>query len=189
MIGLKNVTKAFDGKPVFSDATVLFPDGETTNIMGASGCGKTTLLRLLAGLTEADSGTVLKPSAVAFVFQEDRLCEDFSAVANIRLVTGNRLSREAILRELAALGLDEDSALAPIKTFSGGMKRRVAIARAVLFDASVVLLDEAFKGLDAALRDTVIAYVREKTRGRTVLNVTHSEEEAALLGGAIWKME
>ena len=189
MIGLKNVTKAFDGKTVFSDATVLFPDGETTNIMGASGCGKTTLLRLLAGLTDVDSGTVLKPKSVAFVFQEDRLCEDFSAVANIRLVTGNRLSREAILQEFAVLGLDEDSALAPVKTLSGGMKRRVAIARAVLADAPVVLLDEAFKGLDAALRDTVIAYVSEKTKGRTVLNVTHSEEEAALLGGVIWKME
>ena len=188
MIGLKNVTKSFDGKIVLSDLTVLFPEGETTNIMGVSGCGKTTLLRLLAGLTNADGGAVEKPKSVAFVFQEDRLCEDFSAVANIRLVTGGRLSREAILRELAALGLSEDSALAPVRTLSGGMKRRVAIARAVLADAPVVLLDEAFKGLDAALRDTVIAYVRKKTQGRTVLNVTHSAEEATLLGGAIWKM-
>lgn len=189
MIGLQNVTKAFDGKTVLSDRTVLFPEGETTNIMGPSGCGKTTLLRLLAGLLEADGGTVEKPSAVAFVFQEDRLCEDFSAVANIRLVTGRKLSREAILRELATLGLEEDSALAPVKTLSGGMKRRVAIARALLSDAPVVLLDEAFKGLDTALRDSVIAYVRKKTQGRTVLNVTHSEEEAALLGGTIWKMD
>ncbi|MBQ7523787.1 MAG: ATP-binding cassette domain-containing protein [Oscillospiraceae bacterium] len=188
MIGLRNVTKSFDGKTVFADTTVSFPEGKTTNIMGASGCGKTTLLRLLAGLLHADSGTVEKPSAVAFVFQEDRLCEDFSAVANIRLVTGSRLSREAILRELAALGLAEDSALAPVRTLSGGMKRRVAIARAVLADAPVVLLDEAFKGLDAALRETVIAYVRKKTAGRTVLNVTHSEDEAGLLGGEIWRM-
>ena len=97
---------------------------------GPSGLGKTTLLRCVAGLETPDAGAVTGvPRRLGYVFQEDRLCDNFSAVANIRLVTGRTLPEKAILQHLEELGLS-DSVRLPVSQLSGGMRRRVAIARA-----------------------------------------------------------
>jgi NitT/TauT family transport system ATP-binding protein len=86
-IRIKNISKAYGDKQVLNHISKEFPSGETTVIMGASGCGKTTLLRILLGLEKADSGEVTgMPERVAVLFQEDRLCEDVSAYENIALV-------------------------------------------------------------------------------------------------------
>ncbi len=181
-IRIEKLCKSYGENRVLSDFSAVFPEGKTSCVMGASGCGKTTLLRILLGLEKPDSGEILGlPDPISAVFQEDRLAEPFSAVANLSLVTGKRISRDILRAHLSALGLS-DSLDKPVRELSGGMRRRVAIARAVLYDAPLVLLDEPFKGLDGETKKTVMDYVRESCAGKTVILVTHDEAEAAYLG-------
>ena len=150
---------------------------------GPPGLGKTTLLRCVAGLERPESGSITGvPERLGYVFQEDRLCGVFSAVANVRLATGRALPEAEILRHLEELGL-AGSARRPVSQLSGGMRRRVAIARAVCAGPRLLLLDEAFKGLDDQCRRDTVAYIRRHTPGASLLCVTHDPEEAALLGG------
>ena len=150
---------------------------------GPPGLGKTTLLRCVAGLERPESGSITGvPERLGYVFQEDRLCGVFSAVANVRLATGRALPEAEILRHLEELGL-AGSARRPVSQLSGGMRRRVAIARAVCAGPRLLLLDEAFKGLDEQCRRDTVAYIRRHTPGASLLCVTHDPEEAALLGG------
>lgn len=181
-IVLENINKSFDEKSVLSGLSMRFCGGRTTCVMGRSGCGKTTLMRIIAGLEKPDSGTVTGvPEKVGYVFQEDRLCEDFSAVRNIRLVTGHSMHRHEIASVLERLGIDSADISRPVSEFSGGMKRRVALARAVCFRPDLLILDEPFKGLDGELKMKAIEFVKENTAGRTVICVTHDPAEAALL--------
>ena len=178
-----DVCKSYGSKPVFRNFNLTVEPGETVILMGKSGCGKTTLLHLAAGLRKPDAGTITGvPERLSMVFQEDRLCEEFSPIWNIRLVA-DRPEEEIrpLLRELG-LAAEADS---PVETLSGGMKRRVAIARAVLYDGELLLLDEAYRGLDGeTLRETV-ACVRRRSAGKTILCATHDETVAELLGGRI----
>lgn len=177
-IEIRNIYKAYDDKQVLSDLSLSIAKGKVTCITGPSGCGKTTLLRIMAGLEKADSGTVENEKAnVAFVFQEDRLAEDFSALSNVRLATGKRVDTEVIRRHLEELGL-EGHIDRPVRELSGGMKRRVSIARAVCYDADILFMDEPFKGLDAKLKIEVMDYVKRHTETKTVIFVTHDRTEA-----------
>ena len=182
-IELKNISIKFGENTVLDNFSCSFPHGKITCIEGKSGCGKTTLMNIIAGLVKADSGEMTGvPEKISFVFQEDRLCEDFSAVSNIRLVCGKKMSKKQIIGHLTELGLENDLKK-PVREFSGGMKRRVAIARAICYDADCILLDEPFKGLDEALRRDTMDYVMRHTKGKTVICVTHDKAETAYLGG------
>lgn len=186
---VKDLCKRFGAQPVLSHFSAVFPAGRVSVLMGPSGCGKTTLASILLGLITPDGGHIAGISArKAAVFQEDRLCEDFSAVSNIRLVTGRALPAAEIESCLAQLGL-ADSMYRPVRELSGGMRRRVAIARALLAISSWIIMDEPFKGLDAATRAEVMAAVRARTQGKTILLITHDPYEAAAFGGHIIKME
>ena len=174
----KDLCKSFGELLVTDSFTHTFPDGSTTVIMGASGCGKSTLLALLMGIIPPDSGTVsgndVKLSAV---FQEDRLCENLTVLANLKLVLPGKPDRAMLERELAAIGLS-GCGDKPVRTLSGGMKRRTALLRALLAEHDILFLDEPFKGLDEETKHSVMGYTREKTAGTTVIMVTHSREEA-----------
>ena len=173
-----NVRKSYGQKVVLSDFSADFAEGRITAVMGPSGCGKTTLLRLLLGLEQPDSGEITrKGGAVAAVFQEDRLSEPLSAVANVRLVRP-ALSRASARGLLAELGLSEEDVTKSVSTLSGGMRRRVALARAIAADADTVVLDEPFSALDEATKASVMMAVKEHLRGKTVLLVTHDAKEA-----------
>ncbi len=192
MISIKlcNVSKSYGGLEVFSNLSFSMEAGRVYCLMGPSGCGKTTLLRLVLGLEAPDSGTILaEPSPMpvpgkripcSAVFQENRLCEAFSPLENLRLTSDRAYSRAQLFRELCRL-LPEESVVRPVRTLSGGMKRRVAIARSLLAPSRALLMDEPFTGLDAATKQTVIRYILEKQEGRLLLVATHQQEDALLL--------
>lgn len=185
---VKNLRLSFGERRVLWDFSARFAAGRTSLIMGPSGCGKTTLLRALMGLLPPDGGSIEGvPPRKSAVFQEDRLCEDFTLLSNVRLAAGKRVSRAAALEALSELGL-EGEADKKAGELSGGMKRRAALARAVLCDADILFLDEAFKGLDGETRRQAMDYLIRHTAGKTLIAVTHDEAEAACLGGEVLRM-
>jgi NitT/TauT family transport system ATP-binding protein len=188
-VKVSGLWKRFGDKQVLAGFEALFPAGQTSVIMGPSGCGKTTLLQILMGFVHPERGHVTGlPAHKSAVFQEDRLCEGFSALANVRIVCRKMVSEVTMTDHLERVGLS-GSLDQPVRELSGGMRRRVAIVRAMLAPADIVLLDEPFKGLDETTRDMVLAYVAAHTEGRTVIAVTHSPWEAAALGGRILQMK
>lgn len=186
-ITIDKLNKAYGDKQVLRDFSLNIPLGETTVIMGPSGCGKTTLLNILLGFLTPDSGKIQHlPEKISAVFQEDRLCEDFSALSNVSMVLQEKSQKPAELLKKLGLGAELHK---PVRTLSGGMKRRVAIARALCYDGDLLILDEAFKGLDEETRQAVLDVVRRETVGKTVIAVTHDPEEARFLSENIIRME
>lgn len=181
---IQHLCKSFDGKVVLDHVSLTLESGGTACLMAPSGRGKTTLLRCIAGLETPDSGQITDlPERIAYVFQEDRLCDGFSAVDNIRLVTGKALGESEIRRHLEVLRL-AGSLDQPVRELSGGMRRRVVISRAVCFGADLLLLDEPFKGLDDEARQQTADYILRHRGAAAILCVTHDREDAAALGGA-----
>lgn len=184
-IVIKNLNKSFGDKHVLRDFSAVFPNGGLSCLMGRSGCGKTTLLNILLGLIKADSGSVEgMPELVSCVFQEDRLCDDFSAYTNVRMVCKGKTKRNDIVRDLAELGLVED-AYKRVSELSGGMRRRVAIARAFAVQSDMVIMDEPLKGLDEKTKLITAEYIKKRLVGRSAIMVTHDESEVALMGGEL----
>ena len=167
---LNELTKAYDGKNVVDAITAEYYPGEIYYFDSPSGSGKTTLFRLIAGLEKPDCGNVEgNITSIGYLFQEDRLCEEYSAVKNIELITGSKFVAQEALKEL----LDAEDIEKPCKELSGGMKRRVALVRAMISGADVILLDEPYNGLDEENRTKVTAYVENRGRGSIVLIATH----------------
>ncbi len=189
-ITVSDLSKSYGGNKVFERFSGEFPAGKITAVMGASGCGKTTLISLLTGLLKPDGGCVnITPADAGFsaVFQEDRLCENLTVTANIRLVCGDRRSSAEIEQTLERLGLSGWGDK-PVRELSGGMKRRAALARALLADYGVIMLDEPFKGLDEATKAQVMSYCREMLEGKTAVLVTHDSEECQALADKVIKL-
>lgn len=182
-IKLTNISKTFGDKQIFDKLNLLIKEKSTVALMGASGCGKTTLLRIIAGLEKADGGTVFSDNKISYLFQEDRLCEDFSVISNIKFVIKD-FNREKTVEILKNLGIS-DTADKKVKELSGGMKRRVAIARALAVQYDVLILDEPFKGLDEELKKGIIEFIKDYNKDKTVIMVTHDLEEAKQMGGKI----
>lgn len=185
-IALAHVSKRFGGKAVFDDYSLNLPLGGRTCLMGPSGCGKTTLVRLLAGLEQPDAGRVSAPRPLSLVFQEDRLLAHLSALQNLLLVCGKPGEEEARAL-LGALGL-ADAGGKPVRQFSGGMQRRVALARALLVPFSLLLLDEPFKGLDEESKARAARLILKRCEGKTLLMVSHDAAEASLLRADIIRL-
>lgn len=183
-IVITGLCKSYGDKTVLKDFSVTLPGDRAVALMGRSGAGKTTLARLLLGLESKDAGHIEGlPAFIAAVFQEDRLIESATAEGNLRFALGN-LPQKKVLDGLTRLDLG-DSLSIPVAEFSGGMRRRVAILRAVYSRAPYLILDEPFKGLDEETRRVTAAFIRENLEGRGMLLITHDEAEAALLGASV----
>lgn len=169
VIRMDNVEKSFGDCVVLKGCSAVYEPGGTYYLTSPSGSGKTTRLHLLAGLLEPDAGEITAPSSVGMVFQEDRLCEDYDAVKNVELVTGDRERAKQALLEL----LPPEALHKPCLQLSGGMKRRVAIVRAAESGAEALLLDEPFTGLDAGTRERAGEYIERHRAGRTLIVATH----------------
>ena len=183
-ISLKDIKKSYGEKQIFDGLNLEFVEGEVNCLMGRSGCGKTTLLNLIMGIDKDYSGEIKGlPAHLGVVFQENRLCEDFSVLSNIRMVCDNADPGE-IQANLDAVGLG-DNLRTPVKDLSGGMKRRVALVRAILSRGDLLILDEPFKGLDDDTIKSVADYLLAGRKKRTVIMVTHDPEEVNMLGGRL----
>ena len=169
---LKNIYKSFDGTEVLRDFTLEIADGEHVALMGKSGKGKTTILNIIMGFEAPDCGEMDLPKKISTVFQEDRLSEDFSAISNVCLMTGNKEIAKEILDKL---GIESKKY---VNTMSGGQKRRVALARCLSRTAKLYIFDEALKGLDEKTKVVAMKVIKEYTCGRSVLFVTHDISEA-----------
>ncbi len=184
---VSDLKKSYGNKVVLNGFSHKFPYGKVTAVTGQSGCGKSTLLSVIMGLLPPDSGTVQCPEPISAVFQEDRLCENLTSSANIRLVTGKNYGLREIAEQLSRIGLDgcENKA---VRELSGGMKRRVALLRALMADYEVLFLDEPFKGLDNETKKLVMEYSKEKIKGKTVIFVTHDAAERDFLSHEVIEM-
>lgn len=187
-VTLLRISKSYGTQHVFDNVSASFEHSRIHAIMGASGQGKTTLLRLIAGLEQPDEGRIEGMAGLrrAAVFQEDRLCENLSVAANVRMPHPDLkgVERQTFLERcealLAAMALP-DCLARPVHELSGGMKRCVAIARAVMAEADVLFFDEPLKGLDPAGSALVLEAIDPLLDGKTVFWSTHREEELALL--------
>ena len=187
---LSHISKSFGGTAVLSDfSCVLRPD--ITCLMAPSGAGKTTLLRILMGLEQPDSGCIEGLSALRLsaVFQEDRLLEQLNWRENLRFVLGSAFDEEDAQNLLCRLGLEPLDDSKPVSSYSGGMRRRLALTRALLVPFDLLLLDEPFTGLDAENRARAVDCVRALAAGKLVLLVTHEEADVQALSARVLRFQ
>ena len=176
-IVLENIYKEFKDKCIFERANYIFKDKNISFILGPSGVGKTTLLKILMGLETIENGKIkgIDNRKISAVFQEDAFCEEMSCINNIRLVRRN-IDREKLENYFKKMDM-LDYIDRPVKNLSGGMKRRLAIIRAMAYNGDTYIMDEPFKGLDEETKKTVIDFLLENIREKTVIIVTHDLEE------------
>ena len=205
-IEFRKVTKAFDRVKVIEDLDLVIPDGKFTVLVGASGCGKTTLLRMIAGIGPATSGQVLLDGKditdmapgkrdIAMVFQNYAIYPTMSVRENIEFgLKNNKVPKEERLRRItevaASVGLTEYLDRKP-STLSGGQRQRIALARAMVKQPKVFLMDEPLSNLDAKLRasmrtELIELHERLKT---TFVYVTHDQVEAMAMADMIVLMD
>lgn len=183
MIRVRNLSKSFGEKTLFSDLSFDLAAGEHLSVSAPSGVGKTTLLRILCGLEKADGGTVegILPQSVAYLFQEPRLFPSLTVLENVTCIHPDPKKAEGECRELLAqLGLSEALSQYP-RELSGGMKQRVALARTLSSHRPVVFLDEPFTALDEELRESVRALVQERCKDKTLLLISHDPRDSEIL--------
>ena len=189
VVSLRDIVVEFDGQRILDGLNLDIHDKEFVTLLGPSGCGKTTLLRILTGLEAPDCGEITGvPARIAMVFQEDRLVDSLTVRANLRLALGagyDPADAQALLNELDL----PDALRRTVGALSGGMKRRVALARALLYDAPLLVLDEPFKGLDETTARQCMDALARRAAGRAVLLVTHDAQEGDYLHARTLQME
>ena len=216
MIRLENVSFGYRrGNSVLDGFSLEIEDGGRICLFGRSGCGKSTVLRLAMGLSKPSAGSITGTEglSVSAVFQEDRLIPWKTTLENVALFAGapsgksqdpqlraavekapaaqlhvpEMTAEETAAAYLCALGLGDVLQSFPDE-LSGGMKRRVALARALSHPFDLLVLDEPFTGLDDAAKRDAIALIDREAEGKMILIATHVLEEAELLGARVVKM-
>ena len=193
-IKLKNVSKRYNENIIFDSLNFTFEENKITCIMGASGIGKTTLVRMIAGLTSYE-GEITKVDSISYIFQEDRLINTLTVYENLDYVLKalykDKNERKAIITNiLDKMELKEYINYYPDE-LSGGMKQRVSIARAFIYPSSLLIMDEPFKQLDKELKNKMIEEFLKllKDNNKTVIYITHDIEEAKTITDNIYVIE
>lgn len=182
MIELVNVSKKYANTPVYENFSLEIEEGKITCLLGASGCGKTTLLNMLAGLTPYEGRIGNVPERISYIFQEERLLPNLTVKQNVALVLGKNADGKKISEMLEKVELSGKEDAYPAE-LSGGQAQRVSVARAFAYPSGLILMDEPFSSLDTALKIRLIdvfcrLWQEEK---RTAVFVTHDAEEAYML--------
>lgn len=182
---IRDVCKSYGSLKILDNFSLTLPNEGIVCLLGPSGSGKTTLLRLLAGLEKPDSGEIigLENKKIAMVFQEDRLLSSLDVWHNISIVN----ETYDVLSLLKDLKLDKVAHKA-VGQLSGGMKRRVAVARAIAYEGDITLMDEPFKGLDQETKKEVMNRVKPSDRSKLLIFVTHDFSEATYLADSIIRL-
>lgn len=178
MVEFKNVNFFYGNLKVLNNFNFSVKNGEKVCLFGKSGIGKTTVLRLISGLEKTEG--VFVNGTVSYVFQEDRLLPT-TVLKNVSLPCNNEQKAISVLTEF---GL-KDFLNKNINTLSGGMKRRVAIARSLCYNADIYLLDEAFSGIDKQNIKIITNYINKNLYNKTIILVSHNIEDAKSLGAKI----
>lgn len=180
-IVIDNLTKRYGSKTVLDNLSLYIASPGVTVISGASGRGKTTLLRLMASLEKPDGGTITGIGCLSYMFQEPRLLPWLTAAENINLILGD--NAETMPNALAWLDRVElhDAANQLPAALSGGMQQRVALARTLAFGGDTILLDEPFRALDRPLRLRLYPLLREAAKTAAVVIVSHDPEDSEAL--------
>ena len=192
---LKDISKNYEKLSVLKEFNLSFEDNRITALLGASGCGKTTILNIISGLTDYEGQIEGKEGLISYIFQKDRLLKNLTVFQNLeyvlRSVDGDSLSRKQKIEnilELVELLKWKDSYPSEL---SGGMLQRVSIARAFVYPSKILLMDEPFKGLDIALKGRLMRVFTElwqKDKRLTVF-VTHDIDESLLLSDRVCVMK
>lgn len=183
---ISNLCKTYDCQTVLSGLTLTLAAEGSYCLMAPSGTGKTTLFNILLGLEHADSGSVtgLSGKKISAVFQENRLLEGYDAITNLKLVA-DRTKTRAQLHSFVSCLLPPESLQKPVSEFSGGMKRRLALLRALTVSFDFLLLDEPFTGMDAAAKQAAADLILESKKNAILLFSTHDATDAVLLKSEI----
>lgn len=186
-IKINKLTKTFGSQKIIENFSLHIEKNGILCLFGPSGSGKTTLLNILAGITEKDSGSItgLCPDTrISFVFQDERLLPWLTALENVKEVMTKHSSENAF-SFLEKVNLDKSAANKLPSELSGGMQRRVSIARALAFCGELMLLDEPFTGLDGPLKKNIMNLFYEYSKTNTIIMITHDDDEALLLSDRI----
>ncbi len=181
IVSVKNLRKCYGREIVIDGWNFMLEDGEFVTIMGPTGCGKTTFLRIIAGLEDHEGEVELRAKKVGFVFQDDRLVPWLNALENVLFVCEDE---KKALESLDLVGLSEFSHLFPPE-LSGGMKKLLGFARAICIGPDLLILDEPFSSIDFHLKRKLTEILRNLKGSVSVILVTHSLEEAEELSDRI----
>ncbi|WP_039657248.1 ABC transporter ATP-binding protein [Clostridium tyrobutyricum] len=192
---IKNLFKSYNQNSVFHDFNIEFQNHKINIVLGTSGCGKTTLLNIIAGIDKDYKGqVVVDRNSISYMFQEDRLLPNKTVLENIIFVLKSHMKKEQFEnianKYVKIMELEKFKYKFPYE-LSGGMKRRVALGRTIAYNNNLILMDEPFKGLDDRLKDRIMDEVLKihEDRNNTMIIVTHDKHEAYKLGDIIYSLD
>ena len=173
MIKIKNLCKEFNNKTILDNISFDIKEKGITAIMADSGIGKTTIINLMLGFIKSDGGEIENlPDKISVVFQEDRLLEWLTPLKNIQIC--ENIDKTKIDDLFKKFKIDNSKKVCKL---SGGMKRRIAIIRAILYKSHFIILDEPFKGLDDSIKKIVMDIILEESEHRPIFFITHNIDE------------
>lgn len=179
ILKIKDLKKSFGDKLLFENLNFEIYNNDIVGLVGPSGIGKTTLMNILLGLENFDSGKLeySEKPRYSVVFQENLLFEERTVLDNLRFVSENNNKNMMYLQKLEI----EEYSNFNISDISGGMKRKVALARAMLIDSNIILMDEAIREVDLITRDIMIDFIKEFIGNKPLIYITHNEEDLSLI--------
>ena len=188
---LKNIKKIYGDKVIFDNFDIEFKQRKITAVLGRSGCGKTTLLNVICGSVEY-TGEVERPDKISYIFQSQRLVPNLTVYKNLEYVLSyirdKNEKNKRIDEVLKMVEMYEDKDKYPSE-LSGGMAQRASLARAFVYDAPLMLMDEPFRGVDSEKRIKTAEMISRNISGKTVIAVTHDITDTELIIGSVLHMK